>query len=524
MTRVCRTLAALLLVATVVPGARAATKLEGDYQLMLDMRKWDRTFLWDYDANSNDVYNNIQFRLFSQPLAGVESFLRFEAAFNPSDNNGPSPEFKWREGHLRFRREFGKRGVDTYVFSRQDRYYIDWHLLPWVRGRGDAQGVRVDTWGWNKTSATFIAADRSGEFNPANWNESNKIYIPHQPRDSVAAQRALRTADEWVLRLRRSFLKEEALRTGITVNRFEGWRGQDSTSSPDPWTSIVGVDLRWRVRGLDVSVEYGQSFDQIPRVESVRAPVVTAFKRPLGFRLDDAAVIQTEIRSFKLGTPRTGYFNTTPGWWSRGPKWQNSLGSPGNDETGFFLNNYYLFPERAMTYTGNLLWYGPHAYGRTQTREIYNELYVEFINGFTGKSAYKRRDFYRPGRLGTVRETHLEWLNELQVESRLAWLRVQTKLRDIGTPDKKELFVVENSLKLTPRTKVYNRFAFGNDPSILRKAVFSQLQYRPTGNMEMFLQYGPDYIGGGSMPVDEGNLNGSGDQRDMIKFILKGNF
>ena len=59
---------------------------------------------------------------------------------------------------------------------------------------------------------------------------------------------------------------------------------------------------------------------------------------------------------------------------------------------------------------------------------------------------------------------------------------------------------------------------------MLRKAVFTQLQYRPTGNMELFLQYGPDYIGGGSMPVDEGNLNGSGDQRDLIKFILKGNF
>ena len=40
----------------------------------------------------------------------------------------------------------------------------------------------------------------------------------------------------------------------------------------------------------------------------------------------------------------------------------------------------------------------------------------------------------------------------------------------------------------------------------------------------MYLQYGPDYIGGGSNPVEEGNLNGNADQVDIIKFILKGNF
>jgi hypothetical protein len=79
-------------------------------------------------------------------------------------------------------------------------------------------------------------------------------------------------------------------------------------------------------------------------------------------------------------------------------------------------------------------------------------------------------------------------------------------------------------VNLTNTLKVYNRFAFGNDPSILRKAVFSQLQYRPTGNVEMYLQYGPDWIGNSPTPVDEGNLQGSGDQKDLVKFILKGYF
>ena len=79
-------------------------------------------------------------------------------------------------------------------------------------------------------------------------------------------------------------------------------------------------------------------------------------------------------------------------------------------------------------------------------------------------------------------------------------------------------------VNLTERTKVYNRFSLANDPSILRKAIFTQLQYRPTDNMELFVQYGPDDIGGGANPVDDGNLAGSGDQSDVFKVILKGSF
>ena len=233
---------------------------------------------------------------------------------------------------------------------------------------------------------------------------------------------------------------------------------------------------------------------------------------------------QFEIRSLKLGTDRTGFVNIAPGWWSRGPSYANAVGGPNSDETGFNLQSYYLVPDRAITLTSNLLWYGNKVNSLNATREIYNEMYVEFVNGFTGKSAYKRRDTYAPSGGILRRTTQLSWFNEVQVESRLAWLRVQSKLQDIGQPTRKQLFVIENSINLTPATKIYNRFALGNDATILRKAIFSQLQFRPTGNVELYLQYGPDYIGGGSTPVDEGNLAGSGDQFDVIKLILKGNF
>lgn len=499
--------------------ARAVTKLEGEYQLMAEMRKNNRAYPWNFDSNSYDNFDNAQLRLFTQPRGGVEAFLKVEAEWHPNDNNGARPEFQYRESHLRFRKEMGKRGLDAYLFSRQDRFWVDSYLINITNGRGDGQGVRLDTWGFFKTNATFIVADQSSQFNPQDFSGSDPVI----PRDSIAAQRELRTDDMYVMRLRRSFFHDDRLRLGMTYNRFEGWTGRDSISGPAPWTSVMAIDSRYRWGHTDLSLEYAESMPTLHNGNGVRGPI-TIGKTPTPFRLSDRSVLHAEIRSLKVGHPRVGYLNFAPGWWSRGPRYRNALGGPTSDETGFILQSYYMLPERAITYSNQFLAYSNKTFSRNATREMYNELYIEFVNGFTGKTSYRRRDVYSPSGGILRKESHLDWFNELQVESRLAWLRVQSKLRDIGKPERKQLFSIENSLNLTPKMKVYNRFVFGNDASILRKGLFTQLQYRPTGNMEMFLQYGPDYIGGGSTPVDEGNLNGNGDQFDQIKFILKGNF
>ncbi|MCE9626495.1 MAG: hypothetical protein K8R56_01085, partial [Candidatus Eisenbacteria bacterium] len=119
----------LLVLLTLVPSAaQAITKIEGEYQLMAEMRKRDRAYPWDFDTNSYDNFNNAQLRLFSQPRTGVETFFKVEADWHPNDNNGARPEFQYREAHVRFRKEMGKRGLDSYLFSRQDRFWVDSYL------------------------------------------------------------------------------------------------------------------------------------------------------------------------------------------------------------------------------------------------------------------------------------------------------------------------------------------------------------------------------------------------------------
>jgi len=509
----------LLLVALLVSPARAATKLEGEYQLMGELRKTGRTFPWDWNSNEYDTFNNAQLRLFTAPRAGVEAFFKVEAAYRPNDNASPRPEFQYREGHVKFRKEMGQRGFESYLFSRQDRFWVDRYLIPFVYGRGDAQGVRLETWGFGGMNATLVVGDQSNQVDPAQYAG----LAPHQPIDSITAQRVLRTDDMYVLRLKRDFLAEKKLRVGLTFNRFEGWSGRDSVSAPSPWTSVVGVDTRYRLGRTDLSLEYGESLP-VRKDGNGRANEFTAFGKPLGFQLSDRAVLEAEIRSVQVGTPRTGYLNFAPRYWNRGPRYANSIGGPNGDETGFILDTYWLLPERAITYSNRLVRYGSKVFSRNATTEQYNELYIEFVNGFTGKTYYRTRDTYSPSGGILRKDTRYEWFGEVAVESRLAWMRLQSKVRDIGRPERKQLFVLENRLNLTAKAKVYSRFAFGNDAAIQRKAIFTQLQYSPTGNMDMYLQYGPDYIGGGSMPVDEGNLVGGGDQIDIVKFILRGNF
>lgn len=506
--------------------ASALTRLEGEYQLMMQLRKDLRAFPWDFDSNDGAVSNPLQLRVFSQPRPGVETFMKVEAVWQQGNNGLDRPEFQYREAHARFRREMGPRGFDAHLFSRQRRFWVDNYLIKFVDDR-EASGVRLDTWGFGGANATFIVGDQSNQLDPANLIESyaNRNGVPRGypvPRDSLIAQARLRTDDLYVVRLRKEFFRDRRLRTGLTWNRYEGWNGRDSLSNRQDWNSVLGFDARYRWGDTDIAFEYGVSR---LRPGVTLSQELSVFDRSTGIPLDERAVMQAEIRSVRIGSQRLGYLSVAPGWWFRGPLYQNNLGGPGSDETGFIVQSYYLLPERAITLSNQVLGYqNKNTPNRRRVHEIYNEIYVEFVNGFTGKTAYRRVDQFETDRRQLLRDTFLSWTNELQVESRLAYLRVQSKLQNIGRPDQKQLFVIEDRINLTDQLKIYNRFALGNDPNRLRKGIFTQLQYRPTGNMELFIQYGPDNIGGGSNPVEDGNLAGSGDQFDELKFILKGFF
>jgi hypothetical protein len=220
-----------------------------------------------------------------------------------------------------------------------------------------------------------------------------------------------------------------------------------------------------------------------------------------------------------------GYYNIAPFYWYTGPDFSNPLGDGLRDERGFFINTWYLFPERALTLTVNYGEWQRQIYEQKDFSELFLELYTEYVNGFTSKIFYRHKkttDFSSLLRDEITRNYDL--FLEIQVESQLAWTRVQGKIKNLDQPNQKELASLEARVNLTDKVKLYNRFTFGNDPARLRESFFAELQYRPRHNMEMFLSYGPWWIGDSDNPVDDGDLEGGAENKDIIRFILKGFF
>lgn len=509
------------------PLALADTKLEGYYEFLVDLRKQDRPYEWDFDSNSDDTFNQVEFRLLSNPYPTLEAFLKAGAEWNPANNN-ERPKMQVREMHLRYRREFTPlRGIESFVFSRQNRFWVENHLIQVVQDPfgGNGQGVRFDSWGFAGFRTALVYADFSGLCIQQGRTPNGATHC-----DPVGSAE---TDDGYIARAWRPFF-DDRLRLGATYNRKNerevAERGRDFQ-----YTQVFAGDLRLTLRDIDYRLEIarGRENTLVDRVVSRELePHVLdwrlgkfSFADPQAAFPDDI-VIRGEARSFRFGKARTGFFNVAPSFWLLGPQFRNQLGDGNNDEQGFAIDSWYLVPRRAITLTNRYVQWEKQVFQQRKTRDWYLEMWTEYVNGFTTKFWYRRRrteDIRADtGETETTRNDDL--FGEVVVENQLAWMRVQGLIKDIDTPFRKELMSVETSVNISQTLKLYNRLSFGNDPGRQRKALFSELQFRPTDNIEVFLAYGPFWVGGGSNPVLEGNLQSSGDHRDLVRLLVRGSF
>jgi hypothetical protein len=487
--------------------AAAATKIEGEYQLQLDIRKQDRFFPWDFESNNNDTYAASQFRLFSQPRTGVEAFVKYEADWYTGGNENDRPLFQYRESHVRFARPLGRLTGEVFLFSRQDRFWVDSQLIRVVEpgkvtDSGNAQGVRFNLkTGPNVDVFTYILSDYSGQ-------------------SRVGGGVSAPASDDAHIVRWRPILREN-LRVGATYNR------RVSRFAPEiDYTEVWALDGRWTIRNTDFFLEFASA-----KQVGVNKPDVDGFHLGdweidrFAAALPQNAALKAEFRAITIGTPRFGYYNIAPLYYYFGRDFYDELGESNSDQVGWKVNTWYLLPRRAITITLDYEESEKYVYEmKTETRWR-AEVYTEYVNGFTSKIWYNRKktvDTSNP--LADEITKNYDLFGEVQVESRLAWMRVQGKLKDLETTFKKELVSLEAAVNLTSRLKLYSRYAFGNDPARLRKGLFTELQYRPQRNMDLYLSYGPFWIGDSNNPVEDGDLAGGADNKDMIRLIVKGNF
>ena len=82
---------------------------------------------------------------------------------------------------------------------------------------------------------------------------------------------------------------------------------------------------------------------------------------------------------------------------------------------------------------------------------------------------------------------------------------------------------MELSVNLTDEWKFFTRGMIANDRIGSRHSIFTEMQYKVSGNTELYLQYGPSYWGQYGLVNDDGFVS-SGDMREEIKLIIKGWF
>ena len=109
------------------------------------------------------------------------------------------------------------------------------------------------------------------------------------------------------------------------------------------------------------------------------------------------------------------------------------------------------------------------------------------------------------------------------MENKIAKLLTQFKIKDINTLEDKQLGGIELSANITDKTRVFTRGMIANDKAGSRHSIFAEIQYRISGNTELYLQYGPGWWGAYGL-VNDDSFASSGNMKKEIKLIIKGWF
>jgi hypothetical protein len=507
-------LAAMLLLTALASNVSAGdTVLQGYWEANLGGSRVNDSHPWDLWRPSQ----YFELKTLRQLGDEAEAWVKFGARWDGWNNPGDQSRFWLQEGHLKYRFDRNGTGFESFLFTRESRYWIGNHLLQLVNDGAvndgsNAQGLRVDGWR-GKWNATYVLSDFSAQ--------DDHTTPGLEPTDDVHIMRVTRRLDE-----RGSYLGGAFLRKNYGAANGD-WGKQQNR--------VFSLDMQWFSDAFDVAAEFADS--RVPAEDSaddswhedawVRGDFGQSFER---FFPRNSA-FRAELRNLKMGDHRWGHYTMNMGYWNIGPDYRNYQGGDTTDRVGHFFNTYYRLPQRAVTYSldwgrerrrDNYAWAfdfegEPTAITRDPRRWLNQNIYVEFINGFKVSLAHNRSEDFFFGRT----YEHNDWLAELIVENRLAWLKTQFKIKDWETEVEKRIFGLETSLRITDSLKWYNRYMVANDSVESRHMLYTQIQYRPHDNTELFLAYGPDWFGDWGHLTNDSDFETGGRMVDEFKFQLK---
>lgn len=481
---------ALTLVLPVSDGF-AVTRLEGYTEAFSQLAGDSRVWRLDNPQLLTEL------RILSSPWQDTEGFLKFQGLSNKWDNERWENFFFLKEGHLKFR---GRR-VETYLFTGQDRFWLNEPLLNMVSQdviKDDdygpkAQGVRLDAWDLKGFTLTAFYSDKSTAY-PA-------IILPDAPSGNAAYLADIVSTDDYRGgRLRRPFLKDRLV-LGATFARkdySQGSRDYDQIAGGDAEVAL-GEILRpfSRFGRVTTTAEMGKNLSGW-----------VGARRPSGWKLE---VRDVGVGPLTLVGSLYDYDNDfyTLGL-ARGDIWDD------NDYHGHYLECNYRLPQKAINLKGWRFRNKPHTFtsSRRPFEETGGELYVEFVHGFKGRIEYKRH----VNKDGT-------WPNllfEVGGENKLVKIRTQFRVKDMGTDYEVRVFGFEANANLTEKWKFYMRLLTADEKTEARETIFAQLQYTGFQGAEFFIEFG-DWGQSNDLVNTEGFVSHSSDAttRRVFKSFLR---
>jgi len=473
------------LVALAAPLAVAVTTLEGYSEVMAELKSsggGDPS--WELD--NPKLYAEL--RLKTSPWNNVDSFLKVSAESNRWTDDLKDTKFFFREAHMRFRTDH----FEGHLFSGQDRFWLNEPLLEIVNSgvvKHDdygprAQGVRIDFWDLEGFSGAAFLSERS-DYASSGWGGLNETEQSYYPGSSEGDTISSSTDDYRGIRITRE-MSRDRISLGATYARKD--------FNPDAfYGNHVSYD---EVFAVDASFALGDLLPALSRFGSVWW--VSEFgHNTSGYLSDDDDPgrngFKTELRNVKVGPVRVlgSYEKYEKDFYTIGLASgdKNNL----NDYSQYYVEGQYRFPTKAINLKGWLRHAEPETPGLTSYSnsvgtidEWGTEAYLEFVNGFTGKTEYKIYE----DRNGT-------WPNLLcQVtgENRLVKLTTQFRIKDIESPYELTAYGFEANVNLGERWKFYARVMNVDEKTESRQTAFAQIRYLGWSGAEFFVEYGnPDH-------------------------------
>ena len=468
--------------------------MEGFYEGQFGKTYESDAFEW----NMWDPNFYLETRLYGNPIDNSDFYIKFYADKDYEQSQQPLAVLS--EGHISFRQDKNGNGFSATLFTRESKHYwLDGSMLGIVNtgsvnNDGNGQGARFDLWHARDGSMTYVFSDFS-------QGGGDDIHL---------------------LRYRQSLLKNK-VNAGIFFQRK-----YYSTGNQNDYNQVVAHDLKISAGRYYFVAEFSTS--DVPS-DSLISNLNNNYQTKDFFKSNIA--MKSEIKGLRIGSPKFGHWFLTPGFFSYGNTYRNYMGDNQSNSYGYWLNSYYLVPQRAITLMLNynqsqkmvpdtITVFSDSLYLKEifdPRTNIYAGVYIEFVNGFKGKITFNKKDEKWQGQI----YKHYDFFSELSVENSLAKLLAQFKIKDLGEIWEKHIVGIELSVNLTEKWRFFTRGMIIDDRVGSRHSMFTELQYRTSNNTELYLQYGPSYWGQYGLVNDDGFAS-SGTMKKEVKLIIKGWF